>query len=298
MKTIHNGVNTFLWFERWHNGILLKDYWPTLFSDCADPWITIRHFHQLLNNPESLFLSIPAESLSALIDINPECSHNQDDILSWALEKSGNFSVKSFYKFLIDGGLRSPLYSNFWKIRCPSKVTLFCWLAGEEKILTLTNLFKKGFNFQNSTNTCVLCHNASENLQHLFLDCAFTNRIWAFFLQVLDSNSLPQSIPSLWSKWITNLNPQLRILLDLISRAVTWNIWIQRNTRIFQFNALPHFSIIFKVANVLLSWFSTAADRHQHSLNEASQKIKRSLNFLSARESDPACDPAHDLAQE
>lgn len=61
---------------------------------------------------------------------------------------------------------------------------------------------------------------------------------------------------------------------------------------------MPHINIIFKIVNILPSWFSIASDKHQQSLNEVSQKINRSLSFLSARDSDPAGDPAHDIAQE
>ncbi|XP_039120377.1 uncharacterized protein LOC120256778 [Dioscorea cayenensis subsp. rotundata] len=188
------------------------------------------------------------------------------------LEKCGTFTVKSFYKFLIDGGTRSPLYPLFWKIRCPSKITLLSWLAGEDKILTLSNIFKKGCNFQHSTDTCVLCHNSSETLQHLFIDCEFSKRIWAFFYHSLDSSSLPQSIPYLWTSWIPSLAPQSQPLWDLVSRAILWNIWLERNSRIFQLLALPQLSTIFKTVNMLLSWFPTVADRHQQSLTEASQK--------------------------
>lgn len=63
-------------------------------------------------------------------------------------------------------------------------------------------------------------------------------------------------------------------------------------------NALLHYNIISKTANMLLSWFLIAADRHQQSLNEASQKIKRSLNFLSAREANSAGDTYRGTAQE
>ncbi|XP_039115891.1 uncharacterized protein LOC120251437 [Dioscorea cayenensis subsp. rotundata] len=206
-KSIRNGSSTSLWSDRWHDGLRLKDCWPDLFNDCTAPWITIRQFTQYLNNPELLFPTSTPNMLSALLENIPDCSQTQDDVHTWTLDKSGTITIKSFYKFLIDGGTRSSLYLLSWKNHCPSKITLFCWLAGEDKILTLSNLFKKGYNFQNSTDTCVLCHNASENLQHLFIDCEFSKRIWALFSQILEANSLPQTIPSLWTIWIPSLAP-------------------------------------------------------------------------------------------
>lgn len=61
------------------------------------------------------------------------------------------FSMRSFYLFLEDGGVLSPLYPLFWKVKCPSKITLF--LAN--KILTLNNLAKKGCNTLCAKDTCV-----------------------------------------------------------------------------------------------------------------------------------------------
>ncbi|XP_039120942.1 uncharacterized protein LOC120257548 [Dioscorea cayenensis subsp. rotundata] len=43
-KLIKCGSNTSLWFDRWHDGILLKDRWSDLFNELTDPWITIRQF--------------------------------------------------------------------------------------------------------------------------------------------------------------------------------------------------------------------------------------------------------------
>lgn len=110
---------------------------------CNSPWLTVHQFSQQIQTLENLFHNPSFNNFSPLIRAIPDCSRDQEDLFIWTLEKSGSFSIKSFYKFLIGGGIHYPLYSHFWKSKCPSKITLFCWLAREDKLLTLSNLSKK-----------------------------------------------------------------------------------------------------------------------------------------------------------
>lgn len=95
-----------------------------------------------------------------------------------------------------------------------------------------------------STDTFVLCHKASESVEHIFFNCYFSERIWFFFKQILDLQASLTSIATLWTSWIPSLNSKIRILWDLISRALIWNIWLDRNNWIFNLSILNFNSII------------------------------------------------------
>lgn len=170
----------------------LKDLWPTLFNDCNSPGISLRQFTHCIIHPERLFHTSSLNDLLPIIRILPDCYTNQEDLN----KKNGTFSVKPFYKMLIDGGTQSSLYPQFWKIHCPRKIMLFCWLVWEDKILTFSNLFKKVCN-QNRTDTCVLYHKASENVEHLFVNCEFTDCIWNFFFHTFSSQAILPPISKL-----------------------------------------------------------------------------------------------------
>lgn len=88
------------------------------------------------------------------------------------------------------------------------------------------------------------------------------------------------------------------MLWDLISRAIVWNIWLERNIRVFQLLALLFNTVIIKIAHMLLSWCSTILDSHQQTLSEASERIKRSLNFMSTRVTTDTNDADPTIAQE
>lgn len=287
-KSVHNGASTFFWFDNWLGSRAPKDIWPDLFDNCLSPWITIRHLLQHTSDPEPLFREVPIVALQPLLQSLPDCSSPLEDESAWTLEKNCSFSVRSFYNFLVDGGMRSPLSSSFWKVDCPSKVTLFCWLASDNKILTLSNLAKKRCNFHNATDTCVLCYNDSETVDHLLIHCNFASRIWAFYASYLNLQSFPISLEYFWSSWIPSLDLRLRSPWDLLSRAIFWTIWLERNNRIFNCTFNSTSSILFKISHLFIDWCSAAKDSTQLASSDTFQSVKRSLDFLSARSADLA----------
>lgn len=87
---------------------------------------------------------------------------------------------------------------DFW-VSCPSKISLFCCLASENKILTLVNIAKRDCNSQNATDTCVLCHKDLETVDHLFLPCEVSKRIWVFFEQTLNIHPHAHFLSEIWT---------------------------------------------------------------------------------------------------
>lgn len=85
---------------------------------------------------------------------------------------------------------------------------------------------------------------------------------------------------------------------DLSARAIFWQIWLERNNRIFNLVALPIQTIFYKTANLLLLWLFTDSEPQQQPIMEALQRIKLSLNFMSARGADLANNSELNLIQE
>ncbi len=89
----------------------------------------------------------------------------------WRWTKSEAYTVKSMYNFLMDGGVQNRHLKRFWKIKSPLKVKIFVWTILHRKVLTADNLAKRGWQ---GVESCVLCQEDSETLDHLFIGCAFT----------------------------------------------------------------------------------------------------------------------------
>ena len=64
------------------------------------------------------------------------------------------------------------LLNGIWKLKLPTRVQIFIWLMANNKILTVDNLMKRGFQFP---SICYMCRNAAEMVQHLFKDWIYTD---------------------------------------------------------------------------------------------------------------------------
>ena len=95
----------------------------------------------------------------------------------WSLTKNHEYTVKSCYHLLNDGGLRSKFNSQVWKTKAPLNVKIFTWLTLHNKIITRENLSKKGWV---GPLHCVFSNAHTETFLHLLLHCPFVNTIWNF----------------------------------------------------------------------------------------------------------------------
>lgn len=130
-------------------------------------------------------------------------------------------------------------------------------------------------------DTCVLHNKNTESVDHLLLNCDFLDQIWHFFKQNFGLHSHPRSISDVWTTWILSLQDLQRLCWDLLSRAIFWNLWLERNHHIFELHSLTPHSVISKITYMLLAWIFAARDPSQRFLGNSIQKLRRSIDFLS-----------------
>ena len=63
-----------------------------------------------------------------------------------------------------------------WKLRVPSKVTIFAWRLLKDRLPTRGNLKKKRVELQEYL--CPFCRSAEENASHLFFQCSKIIPLW------------------------------------------------------------------------------------------------------------------------
>ena len=112
----------------------------------------------------------------------------------------------------------------------------FAWTLLHKKILTANNLLKWGWT---EDTECKLCDNDLETPAHLCKDCPFTKEVWGiikqwFNLLVSDTVSEVGSIYSFWLRCRRKIDKNRRNEVDGILIYFWWNIWKERNRRIFQ----------------------------------------------------------------
>jgi zinc-binding in reverse transcriptase len=164
----------------------------------------------------------------------------------WRWHEQGYFTVKSAYSFLSHSGILTDI--SLWKICVPGKVKIFLWLLKQNSILTQHNLLKRGWPH---LSTCVMCKlKIIETSNHMFLTCTVERSIWA--------PRTPQQESTPCQHWYTTrtqlLSESDHKTWDCECMATFWNIWKERNRRIFQSKELPVQGIINLIQGDAYTW--------------------------------------------
>lgn len=113
-------------------------------------------------------------SLLNLLMLGPEVRPRQVDKLVyqlvWLVAASGEFSVSSLYKYVVDSLGPSLRTSKLvWLNYIPPKVQVFGWLAWKKKVKTKEFLRKVGVLNGNVFTVCVFCKSDSESVDHVLI---------------------------------------------------------------------------------------------------------------------------------
>lgn len=156
-----------------------------------------------------------------------------------SLGSSKNWSIfaKMGYNKIIEDKKLDNLKSwwvSLWKLNAPPRTRLLMWNILENKVPTGSLLKKRAFS---GPSRCVMCLQAEESTQHLFLSCPTTRTIWAQVIQSLDLNADWQGVDinSAWEQWWNTVAAEKPRNLPLL---VSWYIWVKRNAIIFENNTV------------------------------------------------------------
>ncbi|CAN1796077.1 hypothetical protein LINPERHAP1_LOCUS20803 [Linum perenne] len=120
-----------------------------------------------------------------------------------------------------------------WKPVVPSKIACLSWKIYFKKVATSDNLQKKGFSL---ANRCVLCNSNTESVDHLFINCEFSYKVWTLLSSKLSFHGpLPSNVVGFIKGWkglncVTSFQSAMKVILQ----AAFWFIWKERNDRIFR----------------------------------------------------------------
>jgi zinc-binding in reverse transcriptase len=160
----------------------------------------------------------------------------------WSLTSDGCYSSKSAYKLITRPGIKQQFPHIPWKLRIPNKVKLFLWLLFRDRLLTNVNLRKRGWP---CGDTCVLCSMVGdEDANYLFLHCSYTRRIWNDILL-----TTVKQLPNLLHRMLQDASTYGRQIA-----AVCWNIWKERNQRIFHNTRMTTDILFMHVITDTLLW--------------------------------------------
>ena len=106
-----------------------------------------------------------------------------EDVLSWMYSKNDSFSVRSLYRSLTKASNDPFPWSIIWRSWAPMRVSFFTWKASWNKILTIDQLKRRGWNMP---NRCYLRKVEEETSDHLILFCKKASMLWSLVFSLFD----------------------------------------------------------------------------------------------------------------
>eukprot|EP00253_Pinus_taeda_P002060 PITA_02060 len=161
------------------------------------------------------------------------------DSLRWGYEEKGTFTSKEAYHILIKGNyIKDKIWKRIWQPPIWPKISTFLWLLTHNRILTWDNLRKRKFA---GPSICLNCKIEEESAAHLMHLCPLSHRIWEkVSFRYQKEVTVQGDINTTLRSW-----PQqpyqckiLNTLWQLIPGTVMWNIWKERNRRVFKDQAM------------------------------------------------------------
>lgn len=155
---------------------------------------------------------------------------DEADTISWSLFADKVYSAKSAYEVQFFGRIKLPDLERVWRVKAEEKVRFFTWLLLQDRLWTADRLQRRGWAHD---ARCCLCDQVLESANHLFLECPFAKEVWNEMVgsdaALVHTVTTVSSIPDYW----TELSKGSKEQITTTSYTV-WNIWNERNRRIFQ----------------------------------------------------------------
>ena len=175
--SIRDGSEISFWEDKWLDNAPLREQFPALYNIVRHKSDTLAKVLETFPPNVSFRRSLygPRQaSWNALLQRLATVQLTQGpNEFRWNIGISGNFSVDSMYKALIQPS--TPVDSNkkIWKMNIPLKTKVFAWYLCQGVILTKDNLAKRNYH---GSKKCVFCHH-DETIKHLFFQCGFARSI-------------------------------------------------------------------------------------------------------------------------
>ncbi|VVA25489.1 Hypothetical predicted protein, partial [Prunus dulcis] len=245
---VGSGVRVRFWEDDWGRGGVLKEVFPRLFnlsrkqnhnisSFASSDGLLLSWDFGFRRNLNELEITEVARLLDLLEGVRLFTSRLDKRI--WKFDPSGLFTCHSLCSHIQNCGEGEtfPPYTQIWKAKTPLKVKIFVWQAVLGKLNTGDTLQRRCPYLCMSPHWCALCNMAGDSVNHLLLHCPFSLKLWETLLQEVNTVwVIPEGCFELFSIRIDALGrgKKAKILWGSLMQAVVWNLWLERNRRIFE----------------------------------------------------------------
>lgn len=182
----------------------------------------------------------------------PLSNSRTEDHLYWRLEDSGNYSVKSAYRFLQaqkvswNDETDDKLWQTLWSIKAPPKALNLAWRALSDCLPTLSQLHLKHVQVQ---ITCPTCQQEVESIMHSLVTCHLARQCWTSLLPGIQY--VGSSCFKSWMAFIFSAVDNRR-LAEVIT--LCWTLWRARNDLVWNHKTTKANRIVAAARQYLAQW--------------------------------------------
>ncbi|XP_059635631.1 uncharacterized protein LOC132277803 [Cornus florida] len=174
------------------------------------------------------------------------CPKKQDKVV-WIPSPSGSFLIVQTLKHL-NLHLPSPSWTHLvWFKNSVPKYSFTLWVAIQQKLPILNRRCTSHIN----ATICYLCNSHLESHDHIFFQCDYTKPLWSFIQSRCGIHIHPNSWQYLitWAShhWRNNNGFYSNSVAKLALSSLVYNIWMERNRRIFKKNFLSQNALLQQV---------------------------------------------------
>jgi hypothetical protein len=237
------GTRIFFWQDRWITGRCVQDIAPLVLESVATRRKNSRTVADaLLNNtwlsdigPE-LSLDGWAQCINLWEEIElVERDGSRPDRFAWIGAANGVYSAKDTYRLLCMGQEVFSMHDPIWNSFAPPKCKIFAWLAVRYRLWTSDRRYRHGL--QDRSAACFWCLQEEDALDHVLMRCPYARQVWfgcitAVGLNIVEPNR-DSSLESWWSSARELVRRKDRRSFDTLVILIAWQIWKQRNARVF-----------------------------------------------------------------
>ena len=188
---------------------------------------------------------------------------NQPDKICWKWTLDKIFSTASGYSAFFIGQHPIEGAKLLRKTRAPAKCKFFIWLVLHERCWTAARRKRHGLQDDDS---CALCAQSSETIDHLLVACPFSREVWFKVLRKVGWDTALLHVPTdFFTTWWTKARKQIpktyRRGFDSLVVLVCWLIWKERNHRTFDHRTRTIEEVVYLLIEEITAW-SRAGYRH------------------------------------
>lgn len=250
----NNGEEAQFWSDSWDGYPPIIFQFPNLLGLCQQfqdaGWSRVRDFKSFFPCGQMEMAKWKPPDEWPVVDLQEECAMLQNilssrrccsiwesDGLAWSPNPKGIYMVAAGYSKLVAHKmdmLEVQWWKKVWNKLSWPKCNCFIWMLAWNKCLTWDNIRKRGFH---GPSICVMCGTNEEDSSHLFFRCSFALQLWHFWWEVWVAPCVhASSLTEFWQRMGCPLSMAtfLQEVWFVGPIFLLWQIWLERNRRIFR----------------------------------------------------------------